>query len=112
MVSVVQTRSMSFASCLVSPLAAGLDLFYTRTSPSGKFDLLSDDFSYALLGDRAAQPPARRTPPLARPHPSPHSEAPPLGCARATRQSLLRGALAACARGSGRPSPLPLQCCG
>eukprot|EP01047_Picozoa_sp_COSAG01_P053299 COSAG01_NODE_5697_length_4090_cov_62.563518_2_plen_63_part_00 len=30
-------------------LAVGLDLFYTRTQPSHKFDLLSDDFDYMAL---------------------------------------------------------------
>eukprot|EP00899_Mesostigma_viride_P000410 jgi/Mesvir1/1036/Mv17562-RA.3 len=30
-------------------LAYGLDLFYTRTSPSKSYDLVSDDFNYALL---------------------------------------------------------------
>ena len=29
--------------------AHGLDLFYTRVQPSATFDLLADDFPYALL---------------------------------------------------------------
>ena len=30
-------------------LSVGLDLFYTRTTPSQPFDLLAEDFNYALL---------------------------------------------------------------
>lgn len=30
-------------------LAYGMDLFYTRIAPSKSFDMLDDDFSYALL---------------------------------------------------------------
>ena len=30
-------------------LAYGIDLFYTRVSPSGTFDILKDDFDYVLI---------------------------------------------------------------
>jgi hypothetical protein len=30
-------------------LAYGLDLFYTRLTPSGTFDVLKDDFDYPLI---------------------------------------------------------------
>jgi len=29
--------------------AYGLDLFYTRVTPSGTFDILKDDFDYLLI---------------------------------------------------------------
>ena len=35
------------SSCLV--LAVGLDVFYTRTMPSKTYDMVAEDFSYALL---------------------------------------------------------------
>ena len=30
-------------------LAYGMDLFYTRVTPSGTFDILKDDFDYVLI---------------------------------------------------------------
>jgi hypothetical protein len=36
--------------------AIGLDLFYTRTQPSQKFDILADDFDYLALLVSAACP--------------------------------------------------------
>lgn len=30
-------------------LAYGLDMFFTRVTPSGTFDILKDDFDYALI---------------------------------------------------------------
>lgn len=35
------------STCLI--LVHGVDLFYTRTSPSRGFDSLEDDFNYGLL---------------------------------------------------------------
>ena len=35
------------STCLV--FASGLDLFLTHVAPSGKFDILNDDFNFAML---------------------------------------------------------------
>ena len=42
-------ESRSRATWLTEGAVRGLQIFYTRTSPSRSFDLLSDDFDYVVL---------------------------------------------------------------
>ena len=42
-------ESRSRAAWLIEGAVRGLQIFYTRTSPSRSFDLLSDDFDYVVL---------------------------------------------------------------
>ena len=42
-------ESRSRAAWLTEGAVRGLQIFYTRTSPSRSFDLLSDDFDYVVL---------------------------------------------------------------
>ena len=42
-------ESHSRAAWLTEGAVRGLQIFYTRTSPSRSFDLLSDDFDYVVL---------------------------------------------------------------
>ena len=43
------SESHSRAAWLTEGAVRGLQIFYTRTSPSRSFDLLSDDFDYVVL---------------------------------------------------------------